>query len=285
MASKEKREEIFSSYPIPKAVAALAIPSVLSSIVNVIYNMADTYFVSLMKDTNATAAVSLTMPVFLFFVAFGNIFGVGGSAYISRSMGEGKKDKVKKISSFSIFSSILAGIILLALILIFVKPLIAALGSTSDVVYGYAYDYLKYIAIGGPMIVTSITASNLVRGEGAAKESMIGMMIGTITNIILDPIMILTLNMGVGGAAIATVIGNIASVIYYAVYLMKGNSNLSCNPARFTIREGIARNVIPVGIPAAINNILMSVKKARPHHQIYIRPNKHLQNEKQLSLY
>lgn len=93
MASKEKREEIFSSYPIPKAVAALAIPSVLSSIVNVIYNMADTYFVSLMKDTNATAAVSLTMPVFLFFVAFGNIFGVGGSAYISRSMGEGKKTR------------------------------------------------------------------------------------------------------------------------------------------------------------------------------------------------
>ncbi len=153
----------------------------------------------------------------------------------------------------------MAGIVLLALILIFIKPLIAALGSTSDVVYGYAYDYLKYIAIGGPMIVTSITASNLVRGEGAAKESMIGMMIGTITNIILDPIMILTLNMGVGGAAIATVIGNIASVIYYAVYLMKGNSNLSCNPARFTIREGIARNVIPVGIPAAINNILMSL--------------------------
>ncbi|MDE7124115.1 MAG: polysaccharide biosynthesis C-terminal domain-containing protein, partial [Eubacterium sp.] len=138
------------------------------------------------------------------------------------------------MSSFSIFTSILAGVILLALILIFIKPLIAALGSTSDVVYGYAYDYLKYIAIGGPMIVTSITASNLVRGEGAAKESMIGMMIGTITNIILDPIMILALNMGVGGAAIATVIGNIASVIYYTVYLMKGNSNLSCNPARFT---------------------------------------------------
>ena len=82
MASKEKRENIFSSYPIPKAVAALAIPSVLSSIVNVIYNMADTYFVSLMKDTDATAAVSITMPVFLFFVAFGNIFGVGGSAYL-----------------------------------------------------------------------------------------------------------------------------------------------------------------------------------------------------------
>ncbi|MDE6723769.1 MAG: MATE family efflux transporter, partial [Eubacterium sp.] len=101
--------------------------------------------------------------------------------------------------------------------------------------------------------------SNLVRGEGGAKESMIGMMIGTVTNIILDPIMILTLNMGVGGAAIATVIGNVASVVYYAIYLMRGNSILSCNPARFSVREGIARNVIPIGIPAAINNILMSV--------------------------
>lgn len=259
MASKEKREKIFASYPIPKAVAALAVPSVLSSIVNVIYNMADTYFVSLMKDTEATAAVSLTMPVFLFFVAFGNIFGVGGSAYISRSMGEGRKDRVKKISSFAIFSSILSGAVLLALILIFIKPLITALGSTGAETTEYAYGYLKYIAIGGPMIVTSITASNLVRGEGGAKESMIGMMIGTVTNIILDPIMILTMNMGVAGAAIATVIGNIASVIYYTVYLMKGNSILSCNPKRFAVNDGIFKNVVSIGIPAAINNILMSL--------------------------
>lgn len=259
MASKEKREKIFASYPIPKAVAALAVPSVLSSIVNVIYNMADTYFVSLMKDTEATAAVSLTMPVFLFFVAFGNIFGVGGSAYISRSMGEGRHDRVKKISSFAIFSSILSGALILALILIFIDPLIKGLGATGPETTEYAYGYLKYIAIGGPMIVTSITAGNLVRGEGAAKESMIGMMIGTVTNIILDPIMILTMDMGVAGAAIATVIGNVASVVYYAIYLMRGNSILSCNPKRFAVNDGIFKNVIPIGVPAAINNILMSM--------------------------
>ena len=259
MASKEKREQIFASYPIPKAVAALAVPSVLSSIVNVIYNMADTYFVSLMKDTNATAAVSLTMPVFLFFVAFGNIFGVGGSAYISRSMGEGNHYKVKKISSFAIFSSIAAGILLLGLILGFINPLIKLLGATNAAVTEYSYGYLKYIALGGPAIVVSITAGNLLRGEGAAKESMTGMMIGTVTNIILDPVMILVLKMGVGGAALATVIGNVASVVYYAVYLMRGKSILSCNPARFTFGDGIARNVIPIGIPAALNNILMSL--------------------------
>lgn len=258
MASKEKREKIFSSYPIPKAVAALALPSVLSSIVNVIYNMADTYFVSLMKNTNATAAVSLTMPVFLFFVAFGNIFGVGGSAYIARSMGEGEKERVKKISSFSIFSSLFSGALLMILILLTINPLIKALGSASDIVTEYSHDYLKYIALGGPMIVTSITASNLVRGEGAAKESMTGLMIGTVTNIVLDPILILVLDLGVGGAAIATVIGNVASVIYYAFYLIKGNSILSCNPKKFSFGDGILKNVIPVGIPAAINNLLMS---------------------------
>lgn len=258
MASKEKREKIFFSYPIPKAVAALALPSVLSSIVNVIYNMADTYFVSLMKNTNATAAVSLTMPVFLFFVAFGNIFGVGGSAYIARSMGEGEKERVKKISSFSIFSSLFSGALLMILILLTINPLIKALGSASDIVTEYSHDYLKYIALGGPMIVTSITASNLVRGEGAAKESMTGLMIGTVTNIVLDPIMILVLDLGVGGAAIATVIGNVASVIYYAFYLIKGNSILSCNPKKFSFGDGILKNVIPVGIPAAINNLLMS---------------------------
>lgn len=259
MASKKKREKIFSSYPIPKAVAALALPCVLSNIVNVIYNMADTYFVSLMEDTNATAAVSITMPVFLFFVAFGNIFGVGGSAYISRSLGAGKREKVKQISSFCVFSSIGAGVLLLSLILIFINPLVSGLGASAGAVSEYSRDYLKYIALGGPLIVTSITASNLIRGEGAAKESMIGMMIGTVTNIILDPVMILIFDMGVGGAAIATVIGNLASVVYYAFYLIRGNSILSCNPKRFYAGNGIASNVIPIGVPAAINNILMSL--------------------------
>lgn len=259
MASKEKREKIFSLYPIPKAVAALALPCVLSNIVNVIYNMADTYFVSLMEDTNATAAVSITMPVFLFFVAFGNIFGVGGSAYISRSLGAGKRERVKQISSFCVFSSIGAGVLLLSLILIFINPLVSGLGASAGAVSEYSRDYLKYIALGGPLIVTSITASNLIRGEGAAKESMIGMMIGTVTNIILDPVMILIFDMGVGGAAIATVIGNLASVVYYAFYLIRGNSILSCNPKRFYAGDRIAANVIPIGVPAAINNILMSL--------------------------
>lgn len=259
MASKEKREEIFASYPIPRAVAALAVPSVLSSIVNVIYNMADTYFVSLMKNTNATAAVSLTMPVFLIFVAFANIYGVGGSSYISRSMGEGKHHKVKKISAFSILTALASSLVVMALILIFINPLVVALGATNEDTTMYAYDYLKYIALGAPAIVLTGVFGNLVRGEGSPKVAMAGMMIGAISNIILDPIMILVFDMGVGGAAVATVIGNIISVIYYFIYFSRGRSTLSFSPKHYSVKEGIAKNVIFIGVPAALNNILMSL--------------------------
>ncbi len=258
MATKAKREAIFSQYSVSRAVAALAIPSVLTSLVNVIYNVVDTYFVGMMGDTNATAAVSITMPVFQILVAFGNVFGVGGSAYISRSMGEGKPEKVKSISSFSLFSSIFFGVILLICLLVFMGPVVKLLGAESSEVTTHATGYLTYIAIGAPFIVTSLTAGNLLRGEGAATEAMIGMMIGTVLNIILDPVMILACHMGVAGAAIATVLGNVASIIFYIIYFIRGRSILSCNPKRFKIGDGIARNVIPIGIPAALNNILMS---------------------------
>lgn len=238
---------------------ALALPSVMSSLVNVIYNMADTYFVSLMKDTNATAAVSLTMPVFLVFVATANIFGVGGSAYISRSMGEGNHHKIKKISSFSILTALIMSIIAMTAILGFINPLVKVLGATNETVSGYAYDYLKYIAMGAPFIVLTGVFGNLTRGEGAPKVAMAGMMIGAISNIILDPIMILVFDMGVGGAAIATVIGNIISVAFYLIYYAMGRSILSFSPKRYSFRQGIAKNVIFIGIPAALNNILISL--------------------------
>ena len=142
----------------------------------------------------------------------------------------------------------------------------------SENTLGLAADYLKWVALGAPSIVLAITASNLVRGEGAAKESMIGSVIGQITNIILDPIFILHtgdklfginmpfgLDMGVAGAAIATVIGNIVSVIYFLIYFLRGKSILSISPKRFAMGHGITKGVIGVGLPAAINNLLMSI--------------------------
>lgn len=262
---------VFSEYKIPKAVATLAIPSVLGMLINIIYNLADTFFVGQTGDANQVAAVSISMPLFLMFMAIGNLFGIGGCAYISRSLGEGQRDRIKTISSFCIYTAIFVGIILSALFMIFREKILRLVGA-SDNTIGFATDYMFWLMICSPLLITGITCSNLIRGEGAAKDSVIGVIIGQVTNIILDPIFILKtgdnlfgmampfgLGKGAEGAAIATVIGNTLTVLYLLFYFMRGKSILSITPKRYSFKNGIAKNVISVGTPAALNNLLMSI--------------------------
>ena len=190
MAKNKDKTLVFSDYKIPKAVATLALPSMMGLLINIVYNLADTFFVGQTGDSNQVAAVSVAIPVFLFLLAVGNLFGVGGCAFISRSLGEGKREKIKTISSFCIYTGIMVSIVLGALFIIFRKPLLYLVGA-SDNTIKYTTDYLLWVAIGAPSVVISIVAGNLVRGEGAAKESMVGMVIGQIVNIVLDPILYL----------------------------------------------------------------------------------------------
>lgn len=249
--------EIFEKAPVPKAVFTLAVPTVLSMLVTIIYNMADTFFVGQTHDSNQVAAVSLTMPLFTIFIAFGNLFGVGGSSYISRALGQNEKEKVKHISSFCFYACAATGIIMGIIFLIFMSPILKIIGS-SPATEGFAKEYMTYISAGAILVVLANSMSNLIRSEGAAKASMIGMMIGTVVNIVLDPIMILAMNMGVAGAAIATLIGNLSSIIFYVFYILKKSSVLSISPKYFSI-SGIMGNVLMIGIPASFNNLLMSV--------------------------
>lgn len=264
-------KQVFESYSVPKAVATMAVPSMLGMLINVVYNLADTFFVGQTGNSNQVAAVSVSMPLFLIFIAVGNLFGVGGCAFISRSLGEGRQDRVKKISSFCIYTSILVGIILGAVYMLFKTPLLYLVGA-SDNTIGFAADYLKWVAIGSPFVVTAITVCNLVRGEGAAKTSMLGSILGQVVNIVLDPIFILSggdelfglkmpfgFGLGVAGAAIATVIGNICTVVFFLIYFLRGKSILSITPKRYTFKDGVAKGVINVGLPASLNNLLMSL--------------------------
>ena len=253
-----KNIDIFESDPIPRAVAKLAIPTVASMLVAVIYNMVDTFFVGKLGDPNQVAAVSIATPVFLFLMAAGNMFGMGGSSFISRALGEKKIDKVRHISSFCFYGSIAIGLAGAIFFLGGMKTILSLIGS-SEATAPFAKDYLSYIAYGAPLVVLSTAYSNLVRGEGAANTAMIGMMSGTVANIILDPIMILTLKMGVSGAAIATVIGNGVSLAIYLVHICSKKSLLSINIKDFRIGERIATSVIAIGLPASLNNILMSL--------------------------
>lgn len=251
-------KELFENAPVGKAVAKMAIPTIITMLVVVIYNMADTFFIGQTGDAMKVAAVSLATPVFMVFMALGNLFGIGGSSAISRALGSKNMERAKKICSFCCYGSLGLGVIMLVLYLCGMNQILRLIGA-SDATIGFARDYLTIIAIGGPFIMFGTAFGNILRGEGAAKESMIGNMIGTVTNIVLDPIMILWMGMGVSGAALATVIGNMAACAFYVVFFLRKKSILSISPKFFTMGDGIVVDVVKIGIPASLNNILMSV--------------------------
>ena len=260
-----KNIDLFENAPVPKAVFSLAVPTVLSMIVSVFYNMVDTFFVGQTGNPHQVAAVSVATPVFLFFMAAGNIFGIGGSSFLSRALGEKHYDKVKKISAFCFYGGIVVGIAGQILMFAFMRPILQAVG-TSGNTFEFARQYLSWVACGGPAIVVAGAFTNLIRGEGAAKSSMAGMMAGTVANIILDPIFILDsflgipgLGMGVAGAAIATVIGNLVSIAVFLLHVCSKNSVLSIKPRHFSVRGGILTGVLAIGLPASLVNILMSL--------------------------
>lgn len=252
-----EKNELFDNAPVAKAVAKMAIPTIISMLVVVIYNMADTFFIGQTGDPMKVAAVSISTPVFMVMMAFGNLFGIGGSSAISRALGAKKIERAKKISSFCCYASLGVGVIVLISCMIGMDGILKLIGASQNTI-GYAREYLTLIAISGPFIMFGTAFGNILRGEGASKQSMIGNMIGTITNIVLDPIMILGLGMGVFGAALATLIGNMVACTYYVLFFIRKKSSLSISPKHFSMGDGIIADVVKIGIPASMNTILMS---------------------------
>ena len=251
------KQDVFTKYSVPKAVAAMAVPTVLSMLVTIIYNLADTYFVGQTGEAAQVAAVSVATPIFTFILAFSNIFGIGGSSFISRALGAGRKDQAKHVSAFCFYAILVTGVLVMAILLLGMPWILKWIGTDENTVM-YARDYIRILAYGAIPMLLSFSMGNVVRGEGAAAVAMIGMMLGTVVNIILDPIMILGMKMGVRGAAIATVIGNICAAAFYLTYILKGKTILSIAP-QYLRGESVGGGVFKIGIPASLNNILMSV--------------------------
>lgn len=249
--------DLFEKAPVPKAVATMAVPTMISMLVVVIYNMADTFFIGQTKDPLQVAAVSLATPVFMIYMALGHLFGIGGSSAISRALGERRKDRAWHISSFCCYGLLGLGVMVAVISVLGMEQILHLIGASENTI-GFARQYLTIISIGAPTIMFSTAFANILRGEGASRESMIGNLLGTIVNIILDPVMILGLGWGVSGAALATIIGNIAACFFYISYYVRGKSMLSIHVKDFRMGEGIAASVAAIGIPASLNNILMS---------------------------
>lgn len=252
-----RNKELFENAPIPKAVATMAVPTIITMLVVVIYNMADTFFIGQTNDAMQVAAVSLANPVFMVFMAFGNLFGIGGSSAISRALGEKKNERAKQICAYCCYATLGLAVVLIVIFLIFMDKILVLIGASANTI-GYAKDYLTWITVGAPFIMLGTAYGNILRGEGAARESMIGNLAGTVTNIILDPILILRADWGVTGAAIATVIGNMVACLFYLSCFLRKKSVLSIHPKYYKSGDGIAAGVMAIGIPASLNNILMS---------------------------
>lgn len=255
---KYAKDGLMGSMPVPNAVATMAIPSVISSLVTVVYNMADTFFVGQTGDSLQVAAVSLTNPIFILFMAFANMFGMGGSAVASIALGEGNNKKVKKVTSFVFYSSIIVGLIFMVILLAFMESILTLFGADAST-YDFARGYTLHISYGAPFIIWSAACSFVLRVEGASKEAMIGSMVGTIANIVLDPLFISGFGMGAQGAAIATTIGNVLACLYFLWYFLKKSRLFSLKWSDFTLKEGIVSSICQAGLPSAIFSALMSV--------------------------
>lgn len=251
-------KELMGKMKISKAVMKMAVPNVISSLVTVVYNMADTFFVGQTGDSLQVAAVSLTNPIFILLMAFANMLGMGGSAVLSMALGAQNKKRAANASAFVTYASLMIGVVFTAVLLLFMDPILRIFGADAQT-YEFAAGYTFHISYGAPFIIWSAAASFIVRAEGASKEAMIGSMIGTIVNIVLDPIFISVLDQGTAGAAIATTIGNILASIYYLWYFLKKSRVLSISPKDMKIREGIFIKTCSSGLPTAIFSALMSV--------------------------
>ena len=213
--------EIFENAPVGKAVARMAVPTIISMLVVVIYNMADTFFIGQTGDAMQVAAVSISAPVFTILMAFGNLFGIGGSSAIARALGEKKLERAKQISAFCCYASIGIGVFIMIFCLLGMSEILGMIGASENTV-DFAREYVTIIAMSGPFIIFSFAFCNILRGEGASRQAMVGNMIGTVTNIVLDPVFIFVFDMGVAGAAFATVLSQFASAVFVLRFL-RGN--------------------------------------------------------------
>ncbi len=259
MNSSEKTE-LFENMPVPKASLRLAVPCVVSSLVMILYNLADTYFVGMLNDSLQNAAVTLTAPVILAFNAVNNLFGVGSGSRMSRLLGLKDHEGVRRTAAFGFYLSLLASALISAASLLWKEPLLSLLGARPENMAATGEYLFWTVTCGAVPAILNVVMANMVRAEGSAFHAAVGTMSGCILNIILDPVFILPggLGMGAAGAGLATFLSNSAALLYYLVLLRvrRGRTFVSVSFRHLAPAPGQVRDVFGVGVPAAIQNLL-----------------------------
>ncbi len=252
--------EAFNSMPVSKAVMSNALPAMITMLMFLTYNLADILFLGMAGDPYQVAAISLCTPLFMLFTAMANIFGMGGISVIARAAGEGRRDDIKKVSSFCTWTGLAVGVAITAVYLLAATPILNALGASNDT-SALAQSYLRIIALSGPFALLSGIFSKLLTADGQPQKAMMGSTLGNLLNLVLDPLFILVLNWGIVGAGVATLVGNVVAAGYFAVYFAryKGQTSLSISVRDYSAGNGIWSSVLAIGIPAALGSLIMGV--------------------------
>jgi putative MATE family efflux protein len=257
----DKKREVFEKMPVPKALATLAIPTIISQLITMIYNLADTFFIGLSNDPSQTAASSIAFTLVFMMNCIPNLFGVGGGSLISRLMGEKKDKDAASVASFSFYCTMLTAALYSIVVLLFMDPLLKLLGATSGSI-DFARQYAFWVVVIGAIPATlSMTMAQLLRSEGFASKASIGLGFGGVMNIILDPIlMFVILEPGneVKGAAIATMISNLLVLAYFIVtyFIIRKKTVISIDPFKVKLKWDYVVSVFAVGIPSALGSLL-----------------------------
>lgn len=256
--------EIFETRPVPSALAKMAIPTIISQLITLVYNIADTWFIGQTNNPYMVAASSLVLTIFMMTTAIANLFGVGGGSLAVRLLGKKDEEEAKKVASFSIIMAAGASLMFSVVCLIFMNPMLRLLGA-SDHTIGFAKQYLLFVVvIGGLPTVLASTMSSMVRNIGHSREAGFGLGMGGILNVILDPIfmfVILPDGYQVMGAAIATMLSNMITFIYFILIYRRLSSHtiLSLPRKLESIRSESRRSLFSVGIPAAMSLLLFDL--------------------------
>lgn len=254
----EKSNNILGNENIGKLLLRMSAPAVIGMLVNSLYNVVDTIFIAKGVGTDAVGGLALAFPIQMLIMAIGTMFGTGAASLISRYLGAGKNRSACLTAGNVLLFSLVTGILLTVPLLLSIESILKMIGATNDLL-PYAYEYSSIILIGAPIMIFAMSANNIARAEGNAKVAMISMLVGTGANILLDPIFIFVFNMGIKGAAIATVISQTISFIFMLLYFIKGTSRLQLTVDMFKIKLNTITDIFILGLPSFIRQAGTSI--------------------------
>ncbi len=257
--------EVFKSMPVAKAVRTMAVPTVVSQLIVLIYNMADTFFIGRTNDPYMVAGASLILPIFNISLSLAGLAGIGGGALISRLLGEKRTEEARKVYSFCVYLSVLTAALFSVAVLLWMRPLMTLLGAGGET-YPYASSYAFFVIVcGGVPTVLSNTLATLLRSVGESGKAGFGITMGGLINIALDPLFMFVLlpsGMEIVGAGSATCLSNCIVCVYFLLVLAKlrrsGSILRLCSPLRFPLKASLV-GIFAVGIPSAITTLLFDL--------------------------